>query len=260
MAGNLGNVRAIMDISTDAATRPRAFSVWLFPFGSDSEDESLVLFFRDKEGAEELFVYHRGVRLRMASPIDDQLRKFIDGTSAPEPLKDQVRFASMLSSTNGRQALQAYLETSSVDPLPDAQLDAVLGWLESAAEVKDALMTAIYGRVGPVLDTEQQLIRELARGVSDFMDTVRHEAKESLAAYEKNQEKRLKGLHSDVDKMRMITEGVRKRADRTDADNQALRKRLRELEARHTAGGVVSASAEVPAEGDAVRRALDAFF
>jgi hypothetical protein len=260
IAGDPDNLRAVMDISTDSATCPKAFSVWVYPATGSGPEPHLVLFFRDTEGAEEYVIYDHGMPLRMPQPADAHLRKLIDASSS-KPLKDQTHFASMLSTTKEKDSLQAMLSGSGADVLSDSQLAAVLGWLGSSKEVRDALMAAMYGRVSPVLDEGHQLLRELSRGVADFMDTVRHEARESLLAYEKNQEKRLKGLHSDVDKMRMITDGVRKRADRTDSDNQALRRRVRELEARQAAGDVSSVSVDAPcADGDTVRRALDAFF
>ena len=259
MAGDPDNLRAVMDISTDATTRFRAFSVWVYPVSGNGPEPHIVLFFRDREGAEEFVIYDHGMPLRMPQPADSQLSKLINA-SCSKSLKDQERFVSMLAAAKEREALQASIRASGADALSDAQLGAVLSWIGSSKEVRDALMAAMYGRVSPVLDEGHQLLRELARGVADFMDTVRHEAREALAAYEKNQEKRLKGLHSDADKMRMITEGVRKRADRTDADNQALRKRVRELEARYTSGVAGAKVDNSSAEGDAVRRALDAFF
>ncbi|KWU26398.1 hypothetical protein [Burkholderia cenocepacia] len=252
------NIRIIMDYGTKRATGPGAFSVWAHPVETSPIRQCMLLFFRDDQGAEELFIFDRGSLLRMP-PADEQLARFFKERS-PESghLKDQADFVSFLTELGGQEALQAALSDASVEPLTESQLQGVMTWLGRSPKVRDALLRNIYDRVSPVLAEGQRSLREVSRDVADFMDTVRHEAHQSLAAIEKGHEKRLKGLHADVGKMRMITEGVRKRADRTDADNQALRRRVRELEAQQASAGeraALSASAD-----DVVRKALDAYF
>jgi polyhydroxyalkanoate synthesis regulator phasin len=233
-------------------------AIWLFKSRSPLGQSAITLFFKDSNGFEELYLFTGGPLLRHprgTEAIGEELEQIQSVYGVP----DEQRLVRALITQGAIAELDARL-SELTDRSSAASAKAVTEWLESCPIVRDALESLVRERVGFVQDEAQHWLRTSTRDVVAFMEELRAENAQSLRDLEKQKEKRMKGLRSDVEKMRMLSDGVRSRADKADADNRALRRRVTDLEARLASSVTAATTAEPEGAVKALRRALDTYF
>ncbi|TCK32703.1 hypothetical protein B0G84_8555 [Paraburkholderia sp. BL8N3] len=253
LPAGLSELRDAMDTMGSLAQSPEAVSVWMAPFDAPDGSTALLLFFRDDRQREDVFMFVRNELRRVASgtkPVETLLGR-------GQVMKDNIRLVDELSGSAARESCNAYFGDAGVDTLTDGQWAGFLDWAKASITIRNALVAVIYQRTEQLMDEADFFLFASSRSVADLTDMLRRESRAALDELEKLHEKRLNGHRGDVDKMRMLTEGIQKRADRTDKDNQGLRRQLRAAEVQAPAG---ASAASAVSDGGRVKKALDSYF
>ncbi|MBN3761142.1 hypothetical protein [Burkholderia sp. Ac-20365] len=264
LRGDVEMLRGWMDdMLCESVDCEQAVAVWIVQVLLPEEDtrpDFLVMFFRDQDGGEELFLYD-GTFPRRKSDGSDKIEQIL-ASWRPEDMDASSWGLSIAlrDKPAARERLNELCSESGASPLTDVQWKAVVEWIRTSGVVETAIEETIWKHVDRVLSEASEWLRMGTRAVPDFLDTLREESREKLQEIEQRHEKRLKGLRADLDKMRMLSDGIKKRADKADRDNQDLRRQLRAAPPSAVPASPLADNQALAADGTAVRRALDGYF
>jgi len=227
LPGGITDLRVVSDRMLATAVEGEALVLWLLPIDDAPVGRPIFIYCRDCEQREEIVLYLNGTVRQFwlkDEPIDTFMdrRIYEDGAEMPWPR----RLARQLSDPGLRDELGKRLEEKNLTPLTAAQLTVLADYLLAATSIRSVFISEAHEVGTAVLGEAQELLSEYCRYVRDFFEEQSGDIKDALEQMERLHEKRLKGLRSDAEKMRMLAEGAKMRADRVDSENRDLRKRL----------------------------------
>ncbi|BDB29545.1 hypothetical protein CTP10_R69600 (plasmid) [Cupriavidus sp. P-10] len=169
----------------------------------------------------------------------------------------QAEFAIAKTNLTGKKdALLASLADSGIElDLTDDQWARVLAWVADTQAWEAAFIAFATAHASDAVTESQLVLQILTTNLTESFNRLIKRQAEMIAEAEKNQEKKLRRLTSDFEKMRTLTDGVRKRAERAERDNRKLINELRQLKSTRAPVPVNQA----PDTSD-LSKALDAFF
>lgn len=261
LTDGLSDLRAGLDAAMGSDVSDDAVSVWITPFEASEDKKGFFLFFRDRHGAEALYAALGGPLRRIGLP-QDKLERFIhdvldQDAGGPPGLR---RLGAELGKVAAKKSLEKVIHEGGEAAPSEGQWQLLVKWMTTSEVITHAFAFDGMAHGTSILEEGHQLLRLSAHAVREFIDRKTKELKEALESAEKNHEKKLHRLRSDLAKLEMLFQGVKARADRADAENRELRKRVKTAE-RSTpspAGSAQGNNAESGVSG--LRQSLDGLF
>lgn len=257
-------LREVLEYMVGGVGANEVVGIWAAPFQIE-EQMGFLLYMRDQDGVESMHATMRGELRNMSMPsavIPKMLSSLIDPHRArAKRAFDQLEH-KLLGSDNFDAMKQAFKQMK-VRAISEAQWTAVMKWVAHSEVMQQRMYTYARSHTNNWAEESHALLQLVTHTVTEFFEQNRVDAAKKLSEIEKNHDKKLKRLRSDLEKMMVLSDGVKKRADRADADNRSLRKQLKDAQALHAGSPQVDASGSVGSQepSDAsLGLALDALF
>jgi len=252
----LAGVRDAMSRFLKEAGTDNAVVIWATPYHDPEEGRGFMVLLRDRAGIEALTLA-RGSRLgRLTLPmrqaefmLDDLIREPATNTKGVATLA-----RDKLGTSEARSELDAAFKAAgeSIELTPD-QWQVIVGWLEHSQGFREALIAFAEPHASSAVNEGQQLVNMLVTGLTELMRKMKKTHLTVVADVEKQHEKKLTRLRSDLAKTRTMSDGILMRADRADGEARRLRTQLKEAERSLAAkGGSATGVASVSPPEDSV--------
>lgn len=260
----LEDLRDYMDAQLRGVAPERSLSIWAKSFSSADDEEGFFLFMRDGAGMETLCVIVQGQLARAAMPRarrDEMLSGLLEGTARKSTAAARIAREHMLTEA-ARIDLNAALKESGNRPLTARQWEAASDWLSTAPHTRDAFIAYAIPHASQSLTEAHLLLHMLTTGLSDIVEGLDAAKKEAVAHLERQQDRKLTKLRSDVQTGKTITAGILKRAERAEAELKAARAQLHAAKRNGTIPSDTSGEATQPAlsQEEAIALTLDELF
>ncbi|MBC8738562.1 hypothetical protein F6X40_17530 [Paraburkholderia sp. UCT31] len=222
-------LRDKMDETLRAAGDNVAVSLWIGAIQS-RHVEGFFVFLRDHTGGEALYAALASSLRRIAtnqSEIEQVLSEVLPTRDGPPDASKIVQRWLREDSCKNElaaacRAAEPALEVS--DPL----WQAITTWLSQSHSLLQHMVDFAERPASSCLEESHLLLNALARALTDLFEKVTLEREEAFAALEKQHEKKLRRLRSDLEKSKTLSEGVRRRAEKAELENRKLLNRLKE--------------------------------
>ena len=258
------NLRQALEYMVDQVGADHVVGIWAAPF--QIEDQmGFLLYMRDQDGVESMHATMRGEIRNMGMPsavIPKMLASLIDPhRSRGERPFDQLE--QKLLKPDNFEDMKRALKEMKVRAISEAQWAGVMKWVAHSDVVRHRMYSYARAHTNNWAEEAHALLRLVTHTVTEFFEKSKADADKKMAEIEKNHDKKLKRLRSDLEKMMLLSEGVKKRAERADADNRLLRKQLKDAQALQTGSQqvvAVGSSDSAAQSDDSLGMALDALF
>jgi hypothetical protein len=266
----VSDLRNAMDAASQKADGTEAVTLWLGAAEGPDDSNAFILLFRDQDGSEALFGALGG-RMRRLPFSAEAITRFLGDMLHPYLQRSgSANLAAELTGADSKKALDKALKEKGMQKLTQERWEVIAEWVAASDAVHFDRLTFAGAHASAWSFEAHTLLRLSTHTLTGFFEKIKADYRRAVEQAEKNHDKKLARLRSDLEKMRMLADGVKKRADRADADNRKLLRRIQEAEKAAGAANVVSAASTVAdAPGTTadsaggvtgVRRALDAFF
>jgi hypothetical protein len=253
-----------LDAAVEDINEDETVSIWLAPFQDSDERTGFLLYMRDQDGREALYRAKGGDLSRMpvrAETLPEMFGQVLE-PHLKRGLRPLVRIEKTLTESGRLEEVQKELETSGCAPIKADQWKVLAKWVSHSDAVRLELVRYAQMHASNWSEEAHGLMRIAAHTLSDFFEHTKEQHRKLLGDIEKAQDKKLTRLRGDLEKMRMLSDGAKKRADRSDADNRALQTKLKTALAQQGAvAGVGAADGSADAKDEiSLGQALDVLF
>jgi hypothetical protein len=227
-AGGFDGLRATM---ANLATHPTRFSlvVWLTPWELAPEMHILLALVRHPNGEEFMLMAYRDQVMLVPARVERMLQMMgvalVPDASA---LHSAIAEAAVVLADR-RHDLQAKLLAAGAPELTEAHWALITAWSCSTDAWGGAFVHHAMSHVSALESESSRLLHLLTTAVGRRFEEVSAAQDAKLAATKRAQDKRLRRMQSDMEKLRTLADGVRKRAERAESENRQLALKLREL-------------------------------
>jgi hypothetical protein len=237
------DLQGALDAAVEDIDEEETLSIWLAPFQDSDERTGFLLYMRDQDGREALCRAKGGDLSRMpvrAERLPEMFSQILE-PHLKRGLKPLVRIEKALVESGQLEELLEELKNSGCATIEADQWKVLAKWVAHSDAVRFELVRYAQMHASNWSEEAHGLMRIAAHTLSDFFEHAKEQHRKLLGEIEKAHDKKLTRLRGDLEKMRMLSDGVKKRADRSDSDNRALQKRLKTVQAQQ---GAVASTGE----------------
>jgi hypothetical protein len=241
----LTGVRDAMGRFLKGAGTDNAVAIWATPYQDAEEGKGFIVLLRDRMGIETLTLARKSRLGRLTLPMRQAEFMLADMIEAPATSTKGVATLARqkLGTPESKAELDAAFKAAGEwIELTSDQWQVVVGWLERSRGFREALIAFAEPHASSAVNEGQQLLNMLVTGLTELMRKMKKTHLDVVADVEKQHEKKLTRLRSDLAKTRTISDGIRMRADRSDSEGRRLRGLLKEAERNLAARGATNTS------------------